>query len=342
MSEKTSQDPGLSRSRAEITLELTFAILVCLAALLGNVLVVYVINKYSEMQTITNIFIQNLAMTDILMAALTMPLWAASLYTGTWNLSQGWCDITAIAQFTMGFASFLNMGMIALNRYIKVVKRALYSKFFPSKRVAWLYCGVVWLVSVVLATPPLYGWGKLKFDSHYFACTFNLKEGHFSYVLVIMGGFFNVLTSVIFYCYWKIYKKVKESTDNVNAHVAQNGVRAPTLRHTDIKILKSCFTVVCVFLLTWAFPCVTSFLTAAGNYAPPEASKAAPYFVYSGSLVNPIIYGIMNPQFKYVFKKLFRRGSYGNDKSDQSHARSFNSDQSHVAVVIHPRNNETR
>ena len=83
MSETTSQDPGLIRSRAKITLEVTFAILLCLAALLGNVLVVYVMNKYSEMQTITNIFIHNLAMTDILMTTLTMPLWAASLYTGT-------------------------------------------------------------------------------------------------------------------------------------------------------------------------------------------------------------------------------------------------------------------
>ncbi|XP_022801371.1 visual pigment-like receptor peropsin [Stylophora pistillata] len=342
MSETTSQDPGLSRSRAEITLKVTSAILLCLAALLGNVLVVYVINKYSEMQTITNIFIQNLALTDILMATLTMPLWVASLYTGTWNMSHEWCEVTAIVQVTMAFASVLNMGLIALNRYIKVVRRALYSKFFPSKRVAWLYCGVVWLLSVILATPPLYGWGKLEFDSDFFACTFDWKEGHFSYVLVIMGGFFNVLTSVIFYCYWKIYRKVKESVDNVNASLALNGVGAPTPRHADIKVLKSCFTVVCVFLFTWAFPSITTILTAAGDYAPPEASKVAPYFVYSSCLVNPIIYGIMNPQFKDVFKKVFRCGSYGNDNSDQSHARSFNLDQSRVAVIIHPRSNETR
>ncbi|XP_022801369.1 visual pigment-like receptor peropsin [Stylophora pistillata] len=330
MSETTSQNPSLSRS-----LEVTFAILLCLAALLGNVLVIYVITKYSEMQTITNIFIHNLALADIFMATLIMPLWTANLYTGTWNFSQEWCDVTATIQFIMGAASMLNMGLIALNRYIKVVKRALYIKFFPSKRVAWFYCGLVWVFSAIIATPPLYGWGKLKFDSDSFLCNFNWKEGHFSYVLVVMGGSFNVLTSVIFFCYWKIYRKVKESTGNVNANATQNGVGAPTLRHTDIKVLKSCFTVVCFFSLTWAPPCAAAFLTTGGDYLPTEVHKAAPYFIFSGSLVNPIIYGIMNPLFKDAFKKVFKCGSYGNDNSDQRHARV-------VAIIVHPRSNETR
>ena len=33
----------------------------------------------------------------------------------------------------MGVASMLNIALIALNRYIKVVQRALYIKFFPGK-----------------------------------------------------------------------------------------------------------------------------------------------------------------------------------------------------------------
>ena len=158
-SQTISHDP-LNRSRGEIVLEVTFAILVCLASVLGNVLVVYVINRYSEMQTITNIFIHNLALTDVLMATLSMPFWITSLYMGKWNLDQEWCEFSASVQQTMGLASLLNLGLIALNRYVKVVKRALYKKFFPSKRVARLYSGFVWLVSVLLATPPLYGWGK--------------------------------------------------------------------------------------------------------------------------------------------------------------------------------------
>ena len=174
MSPTISQDP-LNRSRAEVILEVTFAILVCLASVLGNVLVVYVIHKYSEMQTITNVLIHNLALTDIIMATLNMPFWITSLFTGRWNFSQEWCEISALIHHTMGLASLLTLGLIALNRYMKVVKRSLYIKFFPSKRAAWLYCGLVWLVAVLFSTPPLYGWGKMNFDSHFFSLHIQLE-----------------------------------------------------------------------------------------------------------------------------------------------------------------------
>ncbi|PFX28869.1 Melanopsin [Stylophora pistillata] len=201
-----------------------------------------------------------------------MPFWIMSLYKGKWNLSQKWCEVSASVLDTLGLASILTMSLIALNRYVKVVKRALYIKLFPSKRFAWLCSGVVWLVSVLIATPPLYGWGKMSYDPDYFHCTFNWKEGHYSYAMLI-GGVFNTTTFAIFYCYWKIYQTVKESTDNVNANVAQNGVGAPRFHRTDVKVLKSCFAVVCSFLLTWCPTAISVFVISAGVYIPHEALK---------------------------------------------------------------------
>ena len=330
MSQTISQDP-LYRSRTEIVLEVTFAILVCLASVLGNVLVVYVVNKYSVMQTITNILIRNLALTDIIMATLIMPFWITNLYSGKWNLSQEWCEVSSLAQFIMALASLFIMGLIALNRYMKVVKPSLYIKFFPSKRVAWLYFGLVWAVSVLVATPPLYGWGKINFDSHFLLCSFNWKEGHFCYV-ILLAGVFDVTMVAIFYSYWKIYQTVKESTGNVNANVAKNGVGAPRFHRTDIDVLKTCLTVVCFFLITWFPIALCAFIIANGGYIPREVAKVAVYLLFSSSVVNPIIYGIMNPQFKQAFKKAFRCGRYGNGNEEPSHARV-------AAVIIYPRSN---
>ena len=331
-SQTISQDP-LNRSRGEIVLEVTFAILVCLASVLGNVLVVYVINRYSEMQIITNIFIHNLALTDVLMATLSMPFWIMSLYTGKWNLGQEWCEFSASVQQTMGLASLLNLGLIALNRYVKVVKRALYTKFFPSKRVAWLYSGFVWLVSLLLATPPLYGWGKMNFDSDSFICVFNWRNENVSF-LILHAGVFNVTTCAIIYSYWKIYRTVKESTDNVNANVVQNGVGAQRFHRTDIDVLKSCFTVVCFFLITWGPMGLVCFIITVGGHIPHKVLTVSVYLLFSSSVVNPIIYGITNPQFKQAFKKAFSCGRFGNEDEDQSHAQV-------TAIMIHPRSTET-
>lgn len=46
----------------------------------------------------------------------------------------------------MAFAFTFNMGLIAPNIYIKIVKAALYIKFFPGKAV-----DVVWLILVLSA-----------------------------------------------------------------------------------------------------------------------------------------------------------------------------------------------
>ena len=109
MSQATFPDP-LGRSRAEIVMEVAIAILICLTAILSNVLIVYVMNKYYERRTTTKMFIHNLSLTEI---------FTVTLYTVTWNLTQEWCHVTATSRLTMGVA------LIAMNRYIKVVQRAV-------------------------------------------------------------------------------------------------------------------------------------------------------------------------------------------------------------------------
>ena len=63
MSQATFPDP-FGRSRAEIVMEVAIAILICLIAILSNVLEVYVMNKYYERRT-TKMFIHNLSLTEI-------------------------------------------------------------------------------------------------------------------------------------------------------------------------------------------------------------------------------------------------------------------------------------
>ena len=312
-----AKDP-LGRSRAEIGFEVSLAILFCLACLPGNLLVIYVINKDSRLKSITTIFIHNLALTDISMATLHMPFWIVSLYTGSWNFSQQWCEISALTQFTMGIASILNMGVIALNRYIRVLKPALYRRLFPSKRNAWFFCALVWLVAFFFSTAPLYGWGKFDYHKKFSTCSLIWKE-HISYVIVVVGGVINGCTIAIFYCYYKIYQTVKQSSLNINAHSEGNqGVNALNAGRTDIKLLKTSFTVVCFFLMTWGPVCIVVLFETAGFDIPREISATVIFLMFSSSYVNPIIYGIMNPQFQLAFKRALSCGRYGNNNVSQN------------------------
>ena len=70
---------------------------------------------------------------------------------------------------------------------------------------------------------------------------------------------------------------------------------------------------VCSLLTKWGPPSIVS-VAIAGYHAPNVAPRKA-------FLLNPIIYWIMNPQFKEAFKKALRCCCYGNHDADHNHTR---------------------
>ena len=81
------------------------------------------------------------------------------------------------------------------------------------------------------------------------------------------------------------------------ANIVQNGVGAPRFHRTDIDVLKSCFTVVCFFLIIWGPVGLGDFVIIVGEHIPHEVLKLSVYLLLSSSVVDPIIYAIMSQQF---------------------------------------------
>ena len=219
---------------------------------------------------------------------------------------------------TLEVASILNMGLIVFNRYIRVVKPALYSRLFPSKRMARVYCALVWIASLLLATPPLYGWGNLAYHPLFAICTFNWTAGDITWAMITVSGVINGTTVSIFYSHYKIYKSLKESTQNLNAHSIEDAAASSRRPATDIRLLKTSFTVFCVFLVTWGPVTAVVIVETAGSLIPREIFTVAIYLMFISSLVNPIICGIMNPPFQAAFKRALNFGRYGNNQISES------------------------
>ena len=165
------------------------------------------------------------------------------------------------------------------------------------------------------STAPLNGWGKFDYHKKFSICSLIWKE-HISYVIVVVGGVLNGCTIAIFYCYYKIYQTVKQSSLNINAH--SEGNQCVNARRTDIKLLKASFTVVCVFVMTWGPVSIVVLFEIAGFDIPREISATVIFLMFSSSYVNPIIYGIMNPQLQLAFKRALSCGRYGNNNVSQN------------------------
>ena len=73
-------------------------IIVFVVGLLGNVLVVFVVAQNRAMQTVTNCFIANLALSDILLCVLAVPFTPLYFFLKEWIFGKILCHLVAYSQ----------------------------------------------------------------------------------------------------------------------------------------------------------------------------------------------------------------------------------------------------
>ena len=98
-------------------LVLTYTVFMILGGV-GNCLVVAAVIRNSSLRTARNLFPLNLALSDLLLCVLTMPLTLLEIVTQHWPLSASACKAAGTLQATAVFASTLSIVAIALDRYM--------------------------------------------------------------------------------------------------------------------------------------------------------------------------------------------------------------------------------
>ena len=303
----------------QIAFEVFFAIAIQIVSVVGNLLVVYAIHRRPRLNTVTNMLIENLAWTDICMAAFHMPFWIVSLWSGRLLFDHLICQIAGSTLLLFGTASLNTLAIIAMNRYLKVVKNHIYAKLFGGRRIARLCCVLTWIVAAFFTTPPLYGWGAVKFSEKFTDCVLAWELKYISYIAVLLTIAFLLPTAMIFYAYFQVYRRVQASATQLKSHATQQSIPNQNLKgiahKTEHRVLLTSFIVVCVYLCCWTPVCVVGLSEVFGWEQTRAFHMVAINLMFSSCLSNPIIYGLLNPQFKQAFKKIFHLGPSNSDNS---------------------------
>jgi len=141
-----------------------FILLYCIIFLLGvagNALVVYIVVRTPAMQTITNVFIANLAVADIAMCLLAVPFTPISGLLKSWVFGEALCHIVPMMLGVSVHVSTLTSTAIAVDRYFVIVH-----PFRPRMSITLGVALIIaiWLVSVSISLP-LAIYQKVKFTS---------------------------------------------------------------------------------------------------------------------------------------------------------------------------------
>jgi len=108
----------------------------------GNVLVCYVVGRNKAMQTVTNFFITNLALSDILLCVLAVPFTPLYSFLGRWIFGQILCHLVTYAQGTSVYISTLTLTSIAIDRYFVIIHPFQVRRPFPFSRASSINCTV--------------------------------------------------------------------------------------------------------------------------------------------------------------------------------------------------------
>ncbi|XP_025027707.1 D(4) dopamine receptor isoform X2 [Python bivittatus] len=136
---------------------LVFGIFLILFIISGNLLVCLSVCTEKALKTTTNYFIVSLAVADLLLAILVLPLYVYSEFQGgVWSLSMVLCDALMTMDVMLCTASIFNLCAISVDRFIAVSIPLNYNRRQIDLRQLILL-STTWIFAFAVASPVIFG-----------------------------------------------------------------------------------------------------------------------------------------------------------------------------------------
>nr|XP_006824638.1 PREDICTED: melatonin-related receptor-like [Saccoglossus kowalevskii] len=154
--------------------------------IVGNCLVITVTCCNSKLHTIANYLILNLAVSDMLMVCIDMPISLYALTVSDWTFGLVVCYFHSFTIFWFGIVCLFTLAIISLNRYYYICKFSNYSKIFNHNTVK-VIIGIVWFVSAVISAMCLVPqWSNVEYSPGHSSCMPNFKSSSVIFCIILL------------------------------------------------------------------------------------------------------------------------------------------------------------
>ncbi|XP_078132221.1 5-hydroxytryptamine (serotonin) receptor 2C, G protein-coupled-like 1 [Sander vitreus] len=165
----------------------------------GNILVILAVSLEKKLQNATNFFLRSLAVADMLVGILVMPVSLINiLYDYAWPLPSALCPIWIYLDVLFSTASIMHLCAISLDRYVAIRNPIEHSRF-NSRTKAMMKIAAVWTISIGVSMPiPVIG---LHNEDKVFvngSCVLN--EERFMLIGSFVAFFIPLVIMVVTYC----------------------------------------------------------------------------------------------------------------------------------------------
>uniref|UniRef100_A0A8C7ZV47 Neuropeptide FF receptor 1 n=1 Tax=Oryzias sinensis TaxID=183150 RepID=A0A8C7ZV47_9TELE len=307
---------------ASYFLAYTFIFLLCMV---GNILVCLIVLENRCMRTVTNLFILNLAISDLLVGIFCIPTTLVdNLITG-WPFSNTVCKMSGFVQGVSVSASVFTLVAIAVERF-RCIVYPLQPKL--TLLVAKVAIVSIWVLAVVILCPAAVALTVEKVPFHYmvhnndfnqtlplYTCYENFANPQMRkiYTAVLFAHIYLLPLAVITLMYISIGVKLCSSVvanrEPQLANIRRHGQQMVSQK--KIKVVKMLVVVTLLFMVSWLPLWTLMMMTDYGGLDRDQLDLLTSYIfpfahwlAFSNSSVNPIVYGYYNKNFKRGFQSV--------------------------------------
>ena len=308
---------------------------ICVFGLVGNGLVIYVIVMYAKMKTVTNKYILNLALSDVLFLVM-LPFMATTTMLGHWPFGFAMCKIYYVLYSINLFGGAFILCVMSADRYLAVC-HPIRSLKYRKPGIALLLCLCIWTVSFLVMLPViLYSQTMENIEMEgKLTCGINWPKGlsipsdkAFTWYSFVLG--FAIPVSLISVFYVLVIVRLR--------HVGP-AKRTREKQKSHRRVTRLVLTVVTVYIVCWlphwCFQVHLVFNDV--NDAHKDMVLLVNFFTilcFSNSMLNPFLYAFISENFRKSFGKAFRCNAGSGDAALKA-ANVFNENIKAVPRASH-------
>uniref|UniRef100_A0A7M5V7R3 G-protein coupled receptors family 1 profile domain-containing protein n=2 Tax=Clytia hemisphaerica TaxID=252671 RepID=A0A7M5V7R3_9CNID len=239
---------------------------------------------YRRLRVITHYYIVSLAVSDLIVGLISIPIWLSFELTGFQNLPN-WIDDIQMVQ-VMEFidilscvSSIVNLAAISIDRFFGIVT-PLKHKAWMTEKSAILFIVSCWIYSMVIAGTKL----APQFEDY---ILFNFTAGFALPLLIICS------------CYAFIFIQVRRHANRkISNQISKQWTLARTIS-VVVSFFLICWTPFFIIVLMYQYCLSCTFFEQPWFEYIPGVIKTLHYF---NSCCNPFVYGVFNVNFRSAYK----------------------------------------
>ncbi|XP_030274448.1 blue-sensitive opsin-like [Sparus aurata] len=292
-----------------------FTFFVFVAGTAINLLTVACTIQYKKLRSHLNYILVNLAVANLLVSCVGSFTACCSFANRYFIFGPHMCKIEGFMATLGGMVSLWSLAVVAFERWLVICKPLGNFVFKPDHAIAC--CAFTWVFALIASAPPLFGWSRYIPEGLQCSCgpdwyTTNNKYNNESYVMFLFGFCFAVPLSTILFCYSQLLITMKMA--------AKAQAESASTQKAEREVTRMVVVMVLGFLVCWT-PYTAYSLWVVNNRGQTFDLRFASIpaiFSKSSAVYNPVIYVLLNKQFRSCMMKMVGMGSGEDEESSAS------------------------